>query len=53
MLVELGLYAILLGWYGVLVAWLVGLVVGLALGVWLVLRFCSVESCEVRYEYLR
>ena len=38
---------IALAWYGVLVAALAGLVTGLFLGVWLVVRFCEVHTIDM------
>jgi hypothetical protein len=46
MQVDLALYTNALAWYGVLMAALVGLMSGLLLGAWLVIRFCDVQRTE-------
>ena len=40
-----------LAWYGVWVAALTGLVSGLILGIWLVVRFCEVHTIDTERWY--
>ena len=40
-----------LAWYGVVLAALSGLVSGLVLGIWLVVRFCEVHTIDMERWY--